>query len=120
MEKQACISLHTEESKWLFLFNIMEAIEEKGPLEEDYTQDGTVDLQGRPVLRSKTGTWKACSFLVGKLKYFTPLYRHSKTYFIFPSEKKKKKLFYFQTLRVIRFPKFLDCMNPRNQHIGDC
>ncbi|KAK2363866.1 protein NRT1/ PTR FAMILY 5.2 [Trifolium repens] len=42
----------------------MEVIEEKGSV-EDYTQDGTVDLQGRPVLRSKTGRWKACSFLVG-------------------------------------------------------
>ncbi|CAK8543628.1 unnamed protein product [Lathyrus sativus] len=42
----------------------MEVSEEKGPL-EDYTQDGTVDLQCRPVLRSKTGRWKACSFLVG-------------------------------------------------------
>ncbi|WJX79043.1 hypothetical protein P8452_62200 [Trifolium repens] len=42
----------------------MEVIGEKGPL-EDYTQDGTVDLQGRPVLRSRTGRWKACSFLVG-------------------------------------------------------
>ncbi|WJX84403.1 hypothetical protein P8452_66983 [Trifolium repens] len=42
----------------------MEVIEEKGSV-EDYTEDGTVDLQGRPVLRSKTGRWKACSFLVG-------------------------------------------------------
>lgn len=30
-----------------------------------FTQDGTVDLQGRPVLASKTGKWKACAFLVG-------------------------------------------------------
>ncbi|KAF2319240.1 hypothetical protein GH714_014178 [Hevea brasiliensis] len=30
-----------------------------------YTQDGTVDLHGRPVLSSKTGKWKACAFLVG-------------------------------------------------------
>ncbi|KAK6233446.1 hypothetical protein QUC31_005852 [Theobroma cacao] len=30
-----------------------------------YTQDGTVDLRGRPVLASKTGRWKACAFLVG-------------------------------------------------------
>ncbi|CAH8376382.1 unnamed protein product [Eruca vesicaria subsp. sativa] len=30
-----------------------------------YTQDGTVDLQGRSVLASKTGRWKACSFLLG-------------------------------------------------------
>ncbi|GFZ20197.1 peptide transporter 3 [Actinidia rufa] len=33
--------------------------------EEDYTQDGTVDLKGRPVLRSQTGRWRACSFIVG-------------------------------------------------------
>jgi len=46
----------------------MAVIEEKGPSSgnEDYTQDGTVDLKGRPVLRSKTGKWKACSFIVGK------------------------------------------------------
>ncbi|CAH8332397.1 unnamed protein product [Eruca vesicaria subsp. sativa] len=30
-----------------------------------YTQDGTVDLQGRPVLATKTGRWRACSFLLG-------------------------------------------------------
>ncbi|KAL2321077.1 hypothetical protein Fmac_030046 [Flemingia macrophylla] len=49
------------------MFNIMAVIEEKGPENgnEDYTQDGTVDLKGRPVLRSKTGRWKACSFIVG-------------------------------------------------------
>ncbi|GMN49034.1 hypothetical protein TIFTF001_018214 [Ficus carica] len=29
-----------------------------------YTEDGTVDLKGRPVFRSKTGRWKACSFIV--------------------------------------------------------
>ncbi|KAF6137321.1 hypothetical protein GIB67_036358 [Kingdonia uniflora] len=29
-----------------------------------YTRDGTVDLQGRPVLASKTGKWKACAFLL--------------------------------------------------------
>lgn len=32
---------------------------------DDYTKDGTVDLRGQPVLASKTGKWKACSFLVG-------------------------------------------------------
>ncbi|GER50903.1 major facilitator superfamily protein [Striga asiatica] len=31
----------------------------------EYTQDGTVDLRGRPVLAHKTGKWKACSFLIG-------------------------------------------------------
>lgn len=30
-----------------------------------YTQDGTVDLYGQPVLAQKTGKWKACAFLVG-------------------------------------------------------
>uniref|UniRef100_A0A7N2MKF5 Peptide transporter n=1 Tax=Quercus lobata TaxID=97700 RepID=A0A7N2MKF5_QUELO len=45
----------------------MAMVEEKGPADEreDYTQDGTVDLKGRPVLRSKTGRWKACYFIVG-------------------------------------------------------
>ncbi|CAA3020474.1 NRT1 PTR FAMILY -like [Olea europaea subsp. europaea] len=37
-------------------------LEEKGT---DYTQDGTVDLKGRPILRSNTGKWKACYFFVG-------------------------------------------------------
>ncbi|XP_019432732.1 PREDICTED: protein NRT1/ PTR FAMILY 5.2-like [Lupinus angustifolius] len=32
--------------------------------EDEYTQDGTVNLKGKPVLRSKSGGWKACSFVV--------------------------------------------------------
>ncbi|GKB47353.1 NRT1/ PTR family 5.2-like protein [Tanacetum coccineum] len=36
--------------------------DEKG--NERYTEDGTVDLRGNPVLRSKRGGWKACSFIV--------------------------------------------------------
>lgn len=46
----------------------MAVVEEKGLASgrEDYTQDGTVDLKGRPVLRSNTGRWRACSFIVGK------------------------------------------------------
>jgi peptide/histidine transporter 3/4 len=47
----------------------MANVEEKG-LENggllDYTQDGTTDLKGRPISRSKTGRWRACSFIVGK------------------------------------------------------
>uniref|UniRef100_A0A0A0L9Q0 Uncharacterized protein n=2 Tax=Cucumis sativus TaxID=3659 RepID=A0A0A0L9Q0_CUCSA len=31
---------------------------------DNYTQDGTVDLKGRPLLRSKTGSWKACFFII--------------------------------------------------------
>uniref|UniRef100_A0A0E0CUY3 Major facilitator superfamily (MFS) profile domain-containing protein n=1 Tax=Oryza meridionalis TaxID=40149 RepID=A0A0E0CUY3_9ORYZ len=30
----------------------------------EYTQDGSVDLRGNPVLRSKRGGWTACSFIV--------------------------------------------------------
>ncbi|XP_022845742.1 protein NRT1/ PTR FAMILY 5.2-like [Olea europaea var. sylvestris] len=37
-------------------------VEERGT---DYTEDGTVDLKGRPILRSNTGKWKACYFFVG-------------------------------------------------------
>ncbi|XP_022964557.1 protein NRT1/ PTR FAMILY 5.2-like isoform X2 [Cucurbita moschata] len=33
-------------------------------LADDYTQDGTVDLKGNPVRRSKRGGWKACSFII--------------------------------------------------------
>ncbi|WJX79045.1 hypothetical protein P8452_62202 [Trifolium repens] len=40
----------------------MEVVDEKR--QDDYTQDGTVNLQGKPVLRSKTGGWKACSFII--------------------------------------------------------
>jgi hypothetical protein len=32
---------------------------------DEYTQDGTVDLHGNPVLRAKRGGWKACGFVVG-------------------------------------------------------
>ncbi|XP_020259888.1 protein NRT1/ PTR FAMILY 5.2-like [Asparagus officinalis] len=31
----------------------------------ELTRDGTVDLKGRPFVRSKGGGWKACSFIVG-------------------------------------------------------
>ncbi|KAM5563357.1 protein NRT1/ PTR FAMILY 5.2 [Rosa sericea] len=45
----------------------MAKVEEKGSVygRDDQTQDGTVDLKGRPVLRSNTGRWTACSFIVG-------------------------------------------------------
>ncbi|KAK2641695.1 hypothetical protein Ddye_023458 [Dipteronia dyeriana] len=34
--------------------------------EEDvYTKDGTVDYRGKPANRKKTGTWKACPFILG-------------------------------------------------------
>ncbi|KAL8260310.1 hypothetical protein R6Q59_028263 [Mikania micrantha] len=31
----------------------------------DFTQDGTIDLKGKPVLRQETGRWKACYFMLG-------------------------------------------------------
>ncbi|KAE8660405.1 Protein NRT1/ PTR FAMILY 5.1 [Hibiscus syriacus] len=43
----------------------MSKVEEERGSAEEYTEDGSVDLKGRPVLRSNTGRWKACSFIVG-------------------------------------------------------
>ncbi|KAK1355830.1 Proton-dependent oligopeptide transporter family [Heracleum sosnowskyi] len=46
----------------------MEKLEEengKKSGEDQYTEDGTVDLKGNPVLRSNTGRWRATSFIVG-------------------------------------------------------
>ncbi|XP_004296395.1 PREDICTED: protein NRT1/ PTR FAMILY 5.2-like [Fragaria vesca subsp. vesca] len=40
------------------------AVVEDGVNADQYTQDGTVDLKGNPVLRSKRGGWTACSFVV--------------------------------------------------------
>lgn len=34
--------------------------------ESDYVDDGTVDLQGRPALKSKSGGWKACPYILCK------------------------------------------------------
>lgn len=40
--------------------------EEGGKGSGELTRDGTVDLRGRPFVRSKGGGWRACSFIVGK------------------------------------------------------
>ncbi|PWA75654.1 proton-dependent oligopeptide transporter family [Artemisia annua] len=37
---------------------------EKG-IGQNFTQDGTTDLKGRPVSRSRTGRWRACYFMLG-------------------------------------------------------
>ncbi|XP_022640652.1 protein NRT1/ PTR FAMILY 5.2 isoform X2 [Vigna radiata var. radiata] len=37
---------------------------ERGRRMNYYAEDGTVDLKGKPVLKAKTGGWKACSFLL--------------------------------------------------------
>lgn len=33
-----------------------------------YTKDGTVNYQGNPANKKKTGTWKACIFIIGNCK----------------------------------------------------
>ncbi|XP_071741259.1 protein NRT1/ PTR FAMILY 5.2-like [Rutidosis leptorrhynchoides] len=38
--------------------------DENGVL-DDFTQDGTTDLKGRPTRRSSTGRWRACYFMLG-------------------------------------------------------
>ncbi|KAL6526621.1 hypothetical protein OROGR_015711 [Orobanche gracilis] len=38
--------------------------EERGNGDDGYTQDGSTDLKGKPVRRSNTGGWTACSFVV--------------------------------------------------------
>nr|XP_043637560.1 protein NRT1/ PTR FAMILY 5.2-like [Erigeron canadensis] len=37
---------------------------EKG-VGDNFTQDGTTDLKGRPALRSTTGRWRACYYMLG-------------------------------------------------------
>lgn len=42
---------------------------EQGLIENEnrglYTADGSVDIKGKPVLKSNTGNWKACPFILG-------------------------------------------------------
>ena len=33
--------------------------------EDDYTNDGTVDIRKNPANKRKTGNWKACRFILG-------------------------------------------------------
>ena len=44
----------------------MAAMENAETGASEYAQDGSVDLRGNPVLRSKRGGWTACSFIVGE------------------------------------------------------
>ncbi|KAJ0699041.1 putative proton-dependent oligopeptide transporter family, MFS transporter superfamily [Helianthus annuus] len=44
---------------------MMELTEDGKRVGEDFTQDGTRTLKGKPVLRSKTGKWRACYFMLG-------------------------------------------------------
>lgn len=51
-------------------------------MEEDmdiYTQDGTLDIHKKPANKKKTGTWKACRFILGMVQTFDS--RYTKTFF---------------------------------------
>ena len=39
---------------------------------ELYAGDGSVDINGKPVLKHNTGNWKACFFIIGILFIFPP------------------------------------------------
>lgn len=41
------------------------SMENSSMMNEEYTQDGSVDLRGNAVLKSKRGDWKAFFFLAG-------------------------------------------------------
>jgi len=34
-------------------------------LDDEYTQDGSVDIHGKPSVKNKSGNWKACPFILG-------------------------------------------------------
>lgn len=34
-----------------------------------YSGDGSVDINGKPVLKQNTGNWKACFFILGALLF---------------------------------------------------
>ncbi|KAF7816072.1 protein NRT1/ PTR FAMILY 8.1-like [Senna tora] len=42
-----------------------DALMKNEDLNDVYTKDGTVDSQGNPANKNKTGTWKACPFILG-------------------------------------------------------
>ena len=33
--------------------------------DDEYTQDGSVDIHGKPAVKNKMGNWKACPFILG-------------------------------------------------------
>jgi len=38
-----------------------------------YTKDGTLDIHKKPANKNKTGTWKACRFILGIVQTFNLL-----------------------------------------------
>ncbi|KAM0010842.1 putative proton-dependent oligopeptide transporter family, MFS transporter superfamily [Helianthus debilis subsp. tardiflorus] len=39
-------------------------------VQDDFTQDGTTNLKGKPVLRRETGRWKACYEVCERMAYY--------------------------------------------------
>lgn len=46
---------------------VYQLLQNEGTERQYYTGDGSIDIRGRPVLKTKTGKWKACSFILGML-----------------------------------------------------
>ncbi|MFS7975432.1 putative proton-dependent oligopeptide transporter family [Helianthus anomalus] len=46
----------------------MESMEYEKGIEQNFTEDGTTDLKGKRVLRSTTGRWRACYYMLGKCR----------------------------------------------------
>lgn len=40
-----------------------------GAEEDKYTKDGTTDYRNSPAIRHKTGTWKACPYILGMFSF---------------------------------------------------
>lgn len=49
-----------------------------GEEEDIYTKDGTLDYQGNPADKTKTGTWKACPFILGTCFAYLLIYENGK------------------------------------------
>lgn len=45
---------------------VPQGIDKRVVHDSGYTEDGTVDLHGKPVLRAKTGGWRACPFILAQ------------------------------------------------------
>ncbi|KAJ0788191.1 putative bacterial ABC-type protein transporter [Helianthus annuus] len=46
-------------------YNLLEAKQDDDDDDDMYTKDGTVDYRNNPADKRKTGTWKACGFILG-------------------------------------------------------
>lgn len=49
----------------MVIWQVHQGIDKRVAHDSGYTEDGTVDLHGKPVLRANTGGWRACPFILG-------------------------------------------------------